>query len=202
MHITILTIGSRRGVQPYVALGEGLKKAGYRVHLATHDCFEPFVRSRELDFFSIAGDPRGTLEGETGLKWLESNKNPFTFVKRMVAAAKPVLWQIMNDYWKACQETEAVLFPTLAALPAASIVEKLQTPAYRAYLQHVHPTRVYPGPLAMPLQHLGGFYNKLTYSIGGSIFWQFMWPIINRWRKEVLNLPPYPFKSSFGKAKK
>ncbi|MDO9349638.1 MAG: glycosyltransferase [Deltaproteobacteria bacterium] len=68
MHITILTIGSRRGVQPYVALGEGLKKAGYRVHLATHDCFEPFVRSRELDFFSIAGDPRGTLEGETGLK--------------------------------------------------------------------------------------------------------------------------------------
>jgi hypothetical protein len=81
----------------------------------------------------------------------------------MVAAAKPVLWQIMNDYWKACQETEAVLFPTLAALPAASIAEKLQTPAYRAYLQHVHPTRVYPGPLAMSLQHLGDFYNELTY---------------------------------------
>ncbi|MGB7417232.1 MAG: glycosyltransferase [Thermosynechococcaceae cyanobacterium] len=33
MHITILAIGSRGDVQPFVALGVGLKQAGYQVRL-------------------------------------------------------------------------------------------------------------------------------------------------------------------------
>ena len=64
MRITILTIGSRGDVQPYVALGMGLQAAGYRVRLATHAGYETFVLAHGLEFFPIAGDPRGTLEGE------------------------------------------------------------------------------------------------------------------------------------------
>lgn len=39
MHITILTIGSRGDVQPFIALGLGLKQAGHHVQLATHSNF-------------------------------------------------------------------------------------------------------------------------------------------------------------------
>jgi hypothetical protein len=152
------------------------------------------VRSLELDFFLIAGDPRGTLEGEAGQKWLEANKNPFTFVKRMMTAAESIMWQILDDYWSACQETELLLFPVLAALPADSMMEKLHLPAFPAYLQHVHPTTSYPSPIAVPIPFLGSIYNRLTYSVGRQLFWQFMRPLINRWRKETLNLPPYPLK--------
>ena len=35
MNITLLTIGSRGDVQPFVALGVGLKEAGHEVTLAT-----------------------------------------------------------------------------------------------------------------------------------------------------------------------
>ena len=35
MNVMILTLGSRGDVQPYVALGVGLQRAGHRVTLAT-----------------------------------------------------------------------------------------------------------------------------------------------------------------------
>lgn len=195
MRITILTIGSRGDVEPYVALGVGLQAEGHCIRLATHACFEPMICDLGLDYFPIAGDPRGTLEGEAGLKWLEANKNLFTFVKRMMAAAKPIMLQILNDYWRSAQDADLILFPALAALPAASIAEKLKLPAFPVYLQHVHPTRSYPSTIAAPLPFLGGIYNRLTYSIGGQLFWQFMRPLINHWRTDTLNLPPYPLKS-------
>ena len=58
MNITILTLGSRGDVQPYVALGAGLRAAGHRVTLATHACFESFTREYGLHFSPVAGDPR------------------------------------------------------------------------------------------------------------------------------------------------
>ncbi len=194
LRITILTIGSRGDVQPYVALGAGLQAKGHRIRLATHACFEAMIRDLGLEFFLIAGDPRGTLEGEAGQKWLEADKNPLSFAKRMMEAAKPFLWQVLNGYWRACQDADLILYPVLAALPAASIGEKLKIRTFPAYLQHVHPTRYYPSPIALPLPSLGGIYNRLTYAVGGQVFWQFMRPLTNRWRAETLNLSPYPLK--------
>ena len=43
MHLTLLTIGSRGDVQPYVALGVGLKAAGHTVRLATHAIWADFA---------------------------------------------------------------------------------------------------------------------------------------------------------------
>jgi len=44
MRITILTTGSRGDIQPLIALGQGLKQAGYRVKIATHDTFQVMVQ--------------------------------------------------------------------------------------------------------------------------------------------------------------
>ena len=59
MRITITTVGSRGDVQPYVALGLGLKEAGHEVRLATYAPFEDFVRGRGLGYYPITGDPGG-----------------------------------------------------------------------------------------------------------------------------------------------
>ncbi len=66
MKISILTLGSRGDVQPYVALGRGLQAAGHDVTVATHACWEAFVAEHGLGFRPVAGDPRGMLEGEAG----------------------------------------------------------------------------------------------------------------------------------------
>ena len=62
MKITILAVGTRGDVQPYVALGLGLKQAGHQVKLASSDIFEDFVRARGLDFAVIGDSPKKLLE--------------------------------------------------------------------------------------------------------------------------------------------
>jgi len=48
MNITILTVGSQGDVQPFVALGVGLKEAGHEVNIATGKGFEGFVAEHGL----------------------------------------------------------------------------------------------------------------------------------------------------------
>lgn len=58
LNIVIQVVGSRGDVQPFIALGQVLKRVhGHRVRLATHPTFEQFVRENGLEFFSIGGDP-------------------------------------------------------------------------------------------------------------------------------------------------
>jgi sterol 3beta-glucosyltransferase len=67
VHITILTVGSRGDVQPYLALAAGLRQAGYQVRVATHRPFQAAVHQRGLEFRPVAGNPRELLESDAGL---------------------------------------------------------------------------------------------------------------------------------------
>ena len=56
MLITILTTGTRGDVQPYIALGLELKKAGQTVRIAAFENYASFVTSHGLEFYPIKGD--------------------------------------------------------------------------------------------------------------------------------------------------
>ncbi|HSR25450.1 MAG TPA: glycosyltransferase [Candidatus Eisenbacteria bacterium] len=58
MRIAIVALGSRGDVQPRVAIGKGLRRAGHSVRVVTHPPFEEFVRGNGLDFSSLGGNPR------------------------------------------------------------------------------------------------------------------------------------------------
>ena len=54
MRLAILTAGSQGDVQPYVALGGGLRDAGFTVRVATHAGFRDLVESQGLEFAPVA----------------------------------------------------------------------------------------------------------------------------------------------------
>ncbi|GAB5372436.1 hypothetical protein AAMO2058_001665300 [Amorphochlora amoebiformis] len=58
MNIVILICGSRGDVQPFIPIGQNLKKMGHRVRLATHENFREFVTRNGLEFYPIGGDPK------------------------------------------------------------------------------------------------------------------------------------------------
>src|SRR5689334_23237867 len=66
MRLTILTLGSLGDVKPFVALGVGLRDAGYDVCVATHQRFETLIRGCGLDFAVLAGDPQAILDSRAG----------------------------------------------------------------------------------------------------------------------------------------
>jgi len=63
MNITILAVGSRGDVQPYVALAQGLQAAGHGLQAAGHAVkvaagtnFECFVRGQGVDYAPLRAD--------------------------------------------------------------------------------------------------------------------------------------------------
>jgi UDP:flavonoid glycosyltransferase YjiC (YdhE family) len=48
--MAIIAPGSRGDLQPYLALGQGLKRAGYDVRLVTHENFKAFVTAHGVEF--------------------------------------------------------------------------------------------------------------------------------------------------------
>ncbi|MCJ7659523.1 MAG: glycosyltransferase, partial [Anaerolineales bacterium] len=61
MHITMLALGSRGDIQPYVVLGKGLRRAGHKVRFITFESFVAFVEQADLKFYPIRGDARALV---------------------------------------------------------------------------------------------------------------------------------------------
>ena len=61
MKITINAFGSRGDVQPFVALGKGLRAAGFEVLITTHKVFEKLTQENGLDYFPIDANPHDVL---------------------------------------------------------------------------------------------------------------------------------------------
>ncbi len=192
MHITIITLGSRGDVQPCVALGLGLKQAGYQVRIATYDLFADLVNRCSLEFASVHGDPRQIIEGESGQKLLESNQNPVKWARNLqdLIAAEGVE-KTLADIVKACQGVDAILY-TIFGIAGHHVAEMLDVPSMAVFLQPASRTREFPCFL-FPAFSLGGGYNRWTYRVLEEVYWQMMRLPTNRWRRESLKLEPLPF---------
>ena len=61
-NISIVTIGSRGDVQPYIALGIGLRKAGYNVQIVADELYRESITKRNLSFAPIYTNPKKFFE--------------------------------------------------------------------------------------------------------------------------------------------
>ena len=97
MHITLFTIGSRGDVEPYIALGQGFRRAGHQVRVCTHERYEPEIREAGLEFSGAGGDPRLIMEGEAGQRWLESGRNPVRTMRRLLDLSGPIFQKYLQE---------------------------------------------------------------------------------------------------------
>jgi len=82
----MIALGSRGDVQPYVALGKGLKQAGYEVVLLTHDPYRELVLGEGLEFFAIGGNPRTIVDRVMNQDRVGEKPNEFEFMRKVVPA--------------------------------------------------------------------------------------------------------------------
>jgi sterol 3beta-glucosyltransferase len=199
MRVTILAIGSRGDVQPYIALGKGLQTVGHQVRIATHVPFKDLILSHHLDFYPLKVDPRKALKTEDGQAWVNSGNNQLQFLLYFTRLVRPLVEQSLYDSWNACQGSDVILFSRLGII-GYHIAEKLGIPALMAPLQPISRTHYFPCdgiiniPAWMPFR---GQINWLSYLIVEQVFWQPFRDLFNRWRKESLNLPAVPFSGPY-----
>ncbi len=190
MKIAILTIGTQGDVQPFVALGTGLKDAGHEVTIATGKGFERFVTERRLrhvaldvDIFELMQTP----EGKAAL----AGKNLLGTIRKLM----PTLRHVLDEEWLAAQGADAIVYHP-KTLGGYHIAEKLDVPAFLSLPVPMYsPTRAFPNP-ALPVGNLGGLFNKLSYAAFLRLITAPYHRMINRWRRETLRLPPRSFAAS------
>src|SRR5205085_2394969 len=72
VNVSIVASGTRGDVQPYVALGQGLQQAGYRVRVLTNENFESLVTEAGLGFASTGENIEAIIQSEEWRKTTES----------------------------------------------------------------------------------------------------------------------------------
>ena len=193
MRFTIITLGSRGDIQPYVALGLALMQSSHAVRLATHDEFEPFIRGFGLDFAPVAGNPREIVQSEQGKRWLESQSNPLRFMRGLKELTADLIWQVADDTIRASADADLLMASTLGLFSAVHIAEARGIPFIPAPLQPIEPSwhigqATFPSaPGWLPLKPL---YNRLSYTGSSLLMWQLFGKAINRLRSDILSLPP------------
>lgn len=182
LRFTLLTIGSRGDVQPYIALGLGLMKEGHHVRIASHAEFRPWVEKHGIEFREIAGDP-----GELMKIMIEHGMFSVSFLRDAASRFRSWIDDLLNSAWEACQGTD-VLIEAPSAMAGIHIAEALKIPYFRSFTMPWTRTRAYPHAFIVPEQKMGGSYNYLTYVLFDNVFWKGISGQVNKWRKETLKL--------------
>ncbi len=189
MRITVVTIGSRGDVQPYIALCLGLQSAGHTVRLATHALYETEIRGRGLDFAPLEGNPQDVMQGRHGERWEKTSRNPFVFTRQFAAIATPMIEGLVSDCYRACADAHAVVFSAFGWFAAADVIDKLRVPGFPAYLQPATPTSEF-AYVSFPQIKLGRWYNRLSYAVSYATVWRAFKAPMNAAREKVLGLSP------------
>jgi sterol 3beta-glucosyltransferase len=193
MRITMIALGSQGDVQPYVALGKGLKAAGHQVRLMTHTNFERLVTGQGLEFFPVKGNVQEIVESPEMRRLLE--KGNFIAINAYTAKlAKDAAIDWAQAGLIACQSANLIIAGVGGLNIAIALAEKLQIPVLQAYLFPFTPTKKFPGILFPPsLAKLGGNVNWLSHQLVRQMMWQGFRNADRLSRQQVLNLPAAPF---------
>ena len=195
MRLTIPTTGSRGDVQPYVALGLGLRAAGHEVRIASHADFGPLVRGHGLDFHAIEDNGRDLQAGGRGDRMLRAGGNPVVFLREYIRLREPLIRDMMARLLEACRDADALLLTNTASLLGLAVAEKLDIPTFQTSLQPAVLTRHQTNfllPEAPDWLPLRGLYNLASHLFAGLTLWGMWRPTFNAARAEVLGLPSLP----------
>ena len=183
-------------MQPCVALGLGLEKAGHLVTVATWAPFREFVEGRGLLFHPVAGpDPNRLVEA-----LVEAGGNPFEYARRFRGLLRPHVVRGFHDCLTACREADAIIYTPLG-FAGYMVAERLRLQAVGSVVQPLFVrTGRYPssvlgrppgGSILAGTPKLGELYNHLTHLTVEQLYWRTVQPLVADLREEV-GLAPMP----------
>lgn len=167
--ISIIASGSRGDVQPYVALGKGLKAAGHDVRILASDGFESLAADAGVAFGSIGPNIEAELQSDEWRATLESN-NFIAILGKMRAAMNKGAAELVKRLLPQLEGSDLILGGT-AIMGTYAAVERLNIPLIQTHVFPFTPTRAFPSPL-VPNLPLGRILNAPSFHVTHQLFWQ------------------------------
>jgi sterol 3beta-glucosyltransferase len=200
MRIAIIASGSRGDVEPYLALGKGLQKAGHVVRLVTHENYQALVTAQGVDFWPIAGNVQDIAQSAEMQERLGSGN--FLAVMALMAreAERGALWMAEGGL-AACRGMDLLLAGLGGMFVGVALAEKLGLPLLQAYYIPFTPTRAYPSFLFPQFPAwFGGMLNRASYHVARQVMWQGFRSADRLARQRVLGLRAAPFWGPYNAA--
>lgn len=188
MKVLILTVGTHGDVQPFVALGKGLKAAGHSVTLCTCQRFESLITEHGLEYGYLSDAILKLIDSDEGRDAMENTTNVWEAVKtyrKLIKQAGPIQTTNINEMWTCAEQADpdVILFHP-KAFGGPLFAERLGVPAMLVTLFPLFVTTAEFPAFGFPDLKLGGWYNKLSYrviskltALGGAKY-------IRAWREE------------------
>jgi sterol 3beta-glucosyltransferase len=192
--IAIVASGTQGDVQPYIALGKGLRGAGYQVRLLVSDQFASAVTSAGLDFYATGPSAEARLQSAEWRTTLEKG-NFLTVLRKMQAEMKDSAVAMAELTVAGLQGSELIVTGMVGLTGVFSIAEKLTLPVIQAHVFPFTPTRAFPSPLT-PHLPFGRVLNPLSFHLMHQLFWQ-SFNVSDTATRRVLGLPKQSFWGPF-----
>ena len=207
MKITIVTVGTRGDVEPFVALGLGLQKTGHTIRIATHAMFESFVREYGLDFALISGNVQEAINSAEARGALETSETSFSFLMEVRQKAAPLVLTAVQEILEACKDADHLMCTPLTLHLTFFLAQELSKPISIGCVNPAGPTRYFHNvAVPPPAPWLPGFaksaYNVTSHLIIGDLIWMGERPFLHAAWKQVFGhgLPfREPLTSAFKK---
>ena len=175
--ITLLTSGTRGDALPYIALGEGLRDAGFNVRIAAPRGFANLIQT--IPFAPFDGNPTDLMIEQGDFTPFTIGTKPmrsFRVTQNFLRQARPLYRRMLHTAAEACRGSE-LLVHGLPTIWGAHIAEGLGILTVRALLQPLTPTREFPSAL-LPFRFSLGIGNWLSHWIVTQATWL-------AWRSEI-----------------
>ena len=182
LKITILTQGSRGDIQPYVALGVGLKNAGYQVRLPAPEVFRQLICSAGLDYIPFQGfDPLEFIRTPE-IQAAVRQGGPLRILTSLLRKAGPLLDGMFDTSTGA-----DLLIASSLVFGIPDCAEKRGLPLIQAPIHALLvPTRAFPSAFFAPWGAQENFFaNPITHRIVQFAFWSLCRTKLNRWRLKM-----------------
>jgi sterol 3beta-glucosyltransferase len=196
MKLTLIAAGSRGDVQPYVALGSGLRAAGHSVHILASPDFQELVTAAGLQFSDMGGS---TAEVARSMESMLERGNFLEILSSMGTSARRMVAQAAASGMEVCRGSDVIIAGLGGFFVGLALSEKLGIRFVPAFVYPFTPTREFPSVLAPATPfHLPGWANRLSHLLAQQMMWQTFRSAENQARRQVLRIPPAPFWGPFG----
>ncbi|MGB8643960.1 MAG: glycosyltransferase [Anaerolineae bacterium] len=192
MQVTIIAGGSRGDVQPYVALGKGLKEAGHTVRILATQDFQTLITDQGLKFVAMGSGVEAAAQKQ--FQEIAEQGNLLKILASTGRGAQQLAHQAAVSGLEACQGSDLIIGGLGGLFVGLALSDKLDIPFMQAYLFPLTPTREFPSAL-IPLSQtrLPAWANHLSHRLTQQMMWQTFRSADNQVRSQVLQMAPAPF---------
>jgi sterol 3beta-glucosyltransferase len=189
--IAIFTVGTQGDIRPCVALGAGMRRAGYPVRIVTSDNFEGMVRAAGLDFRPLTANFQNLLDSNREITEQGLNVSAMARISRRFYADWAKHWA--REGMAAAEGAGLLIGVANSTLLAKSVAEARGIPFVAAQLQPLTPSRSMPPLVLSGAGRLPNVFNLPLYNVLRLLVWHVMKPAINDRVRPQLGLPRYPW---------